>query len=245
MINDFKAVFWKEWREHILQYGSVGRWMGNMAILIGLVGIFLPLQFGRAVVESVLLFFWLWIPLLTVTNAIADSVAGERERHTLETLLASRLPDRAIVMGKIAVPVLQSWLGMLIAAMLALITVNLTKGEGEFIMYPTPVVLGIILIPLLAGLFISGLGVIASTHATTVRQAYQRMLVPLFVLIVVPSVGFSLLSSDLVTQLYSPEFAQNSLGGVILIVVLLLLGIDVVILAAALRRFNRSNLISV
>ena len=37
---------------------------------------------------------------------IADGIPGERERHTLETLLASRLSDRSILLGKVmaAVP---------------------------------------------------------------------------------------------------------------------------------------------
>src|SRR5690349_13779533 len=98
MINDFKAILWKEWHEHILQYGSLTKWLLNMAMLVGLIGIFLPLQFGRTAVESVTLLFWLWIPLLTVTSSITDSIAGERERHTLETLLASRLSDSAILL---------------------------------------------------------------------------------------------------------------------------------------------------
>ena len=34
---------------------------------------------------------WMWFSLLLVINVVADSFAGERERHTLETLLASRL----------------------------------------------------------------------------------------------------------------------------------------------------------
>lgn len=35
-----------------------------------------------------------------VLPAAADSFAGERERHTLETLLATRASDRSIVLGK-------------------------------------------------------------------------------------------------------------------------------------------------
>lgn len=163
MIEDFKTVVWKEWREHILQYGSVVKWLLSMALLVGTVGIFLPLQFGRTAVDSVFLLTWIWMPLLVTTSSVADAIAGERERHTPETLLASRLPDRAILLGKIAVPVLQSWVAMLIAAVLALITVNLAHSDGQdgqFIMYPGPVLFGIVVIPLLAGLLIGGIGVL-------------------------------------------------------------------------------------
>ncbi len=48
---------------------------------------------------------------------ITDSIAGERERQTLETLLASRLPDRAIVLGKIIAVTLFGW-GLLLLGMI-------------------------------------------------------------------------------------------------------------------------------
>jgi ABC-2 type transport system permease protein len=242
VLIDFKTALWKEWREQILQYGSFARWLISMAVLVGLLGIFLPLQLGRDAVESVTLLFWLWIPLLTIINSIADAIAGERERHTLETLLASRLPDTAILSSKIAVPILQSWLVMLIAAVLAFITVNLTRGEGELIMYPTAVIFGIVALPLLAGLLIAGMGTLVSSHAATVRQAYQRMVIPLFVLVLIPSLGISLLPGDTLAVLYSPEFAQNNLGGVMLSLALVLLGLDAIAIFLAFKHFQRSRL---
>lgn len=244
MIDDFKTVLWKEWRESIQQYGSLNKWLLNMAILVGLIGIFLPLQFGRMVIESVLLLLWLWIPLLSVMSAIVDTIAGERERHTLETLLASRLPDRAILLGKIAVPVFQSWLIMLIGAVLALITVNLTKSEGQFLMYPAPIMLGIMVFPLMGGLFIAGIGVIASSHATTVRQAYQRMMVMFFAICVIPALLLALLPKDMLTSLYSADFAQNSLVGVLALVAVVLLVLDAIVLTLTFKFFKRSRLIA-
>ena len=52
---------------------------------------------------------------MMVSSLVADSFAGERERHTLETLLASRLPDRAILAGKLLVPVAVAWGAALLA----------------------------------------------------------------------------------------------------------------------------------
>jgi ABC-2 type transport system permease protein len=224
MIEDFKTVVWKEWREHILQYGSVVKWLLSMALLVGTVGIFLPLQFGRTAVDSVFLLTWIWMPLLVITNSVADAIAGERERHTLETLLASRLRDSAILLGKIAVPVLQSWAAMIVAAVLAVVTVNVAHGEGHLIMYPGSVLFGIMVIPLVAGLLIAGIGVFASTHAATVRQAYQRMIIPLFAIVLLPSLGISLLPRDMLASFYSPEFAENGLGGALVVMMLVIAG---------------------
>jgi ABC-2 type transport system permease protein len=243
MSNDLKAILWKEWREHILQYGSLSKWLLNMAMLTGLIGIFLPIQFGRSAIETISLLIWLWIPLLTVTSSITDAIAGERERHTLETLLASRLSDQMILTGKIAVPVLQSWITMLIAVFLALITVNLTDTDPQLILYPTPVFLGLLVLPLVGGVFFAGLGVLASLHATTVRQAYQRMILPFFALILLPTAGLSLLPKNLVAELYSPEFVQRNLTGLLLTSSCILLVMDALVLAITFKRFKRSQLL--
>jgi ABC-2 type transport system permease protein len=245
MINDFKAVLWKEWRETILQYGSTRRWLLNMLMLIGVIGIFMPLQFGRMMIESLFLLMWMWMPLLNVITLIADSIAGERERHTLETLLASCLSDQAIVLGKITVIIVQSWLVMLAGALLALVTVNLFKRDSpELLLYPMPVAFGILVLPLLLGGLVAGIGTIASMRATTVRQAYQRMAIPLVAVVLVPSLGLSILPPDLVNRFYSVEFAQTNLGKILVIVAVALVILDTAVLFAALSRFHRSRLIA-
>lgn len=99
MIADFMTVMWKERKEVLEQGGARGR-MG-LVIIVGAFGVFLPLQMGRARVESpVALVYWAWVPLFLVISVVADSFAGERERHTLESLLAARLSDRTILFGK-------------------------------------------------------------------------------------------------------------------------------------------------
>jgi ABC-2 type transport system permease protein len=244
-MNDFKAVLWKEWRENMLQYGSVRRWLLNMLMLVGLIGIFLPLQFGRTAIESLFLLTWIWMPMLTIVTLIADSIAGERERHTLETLLASRLPDRAIFLGKITVVVVQSWGVMLAGAAVALLTVNLFKREGpEVIMYPAPVAFGILVLPLLLGVLVAGAGVLASLHAATVRAAYQRMAIPMVAVVVIPSLLLSLLPQEILNSFYSPEFAQTNLAKIVVIAVGVFAILDAVVLYAGLSRFRRARLIA-
>ncbi len=65
-----------------------------------------------------------------------DSFAGERERHTLETLLASRLPDHAILSGKLLVCVLYSFIMTIIFIVLCLAVVNIAYWNGQLLMYP-------------------------------------------------------------------------------------------------------------
>lgn len=56
------------------------------------------------------------LPLVLSAIMIAESLAGERERRTLETLLASRLSERAILLRKMSAAVLLGWMLLLAAA---------------------------------------------------------------------------------------------------------------------------------
>ncbi len=244
MITDFKTIIWKEWRESILQYGSVKKWILNMSLIVVTIGIFLPLQFGTMLIESIVILLWVWMPMFLILNIISDSIAGERERHTLETLLASRLSDGAILLGKMIIPIFQAWVMVQISALLALITINLTANQGRFIMYPLPVILGIIIIPVVIGLLLAEMGVLASVHATTVRQAYQRMIIPFLALFIVPSILMSILPRQILSQLYSREFAENQMGGVLLVLFIILIILDGLLMAWVFRRFHRSRLIT-
>lgn len=243
MVSDFQTVLWKEWRESILQYGGIRKWLFNMSLMVGVLGILLPLQLGVVMVESVSMLFWMWMPLLLIINAVADTIAGERERHTLETLLASRLSDRAILLGKMVVPIFQAWLIVQLSAILAVITANIASNENRLIMYPAPVVMGFILFPILAGALVAEIGIIASTHAKTVRQAYQRMVIPLLAIVMLPSILISLLPQPILSQLYSVAFAQDQVGVPLLVLFGILFLLDMVIMTALFRRFKRSRLI--
>jgi ABC-type transport system involved in cytochrome c biogenesis ATPase subunit len=93
------AVAWKEWRELIGQRGLSGK--QGIVLFSVTFGILLALTNGRAWITSpAIALAWSWVPMFLVMTVIADAFAGERERHTLETLLASRLSDGAILFGK-------------------------------------------------------------------------------------------------------------------------------------------------
>ena len=106
---DLRTVLWKELHEIPRQ--SSGRRGGPMGILvtIGIIGVFLPLQAGLRFLNPSQLGIIIVLPVMLILAVIADSFAGERERHTLETLLASLLSDRAILFGKIVAAVSWGW----------------------------------------------------------------------------------------------------------------------------------------
>src|SRR5574339_839063 len=110
MAADSFSMLWKEWKELLQFQGSSRSGLIGLLIMIGIFGIVMPIQWGSMWVESgASLTLWLVIPMMLAAMIVADSFAGERERHTLETLLASRLSDQAILLGKITEAVGYGW----------------------------------------------------------------------------------------------------------------------------------------
>jgi ABC-2 type transport system permease protein len=95
MKRDFLAVFRKEWKE-ILPGRAAGGTRLRPLIMVGLMGILVPLQENpQRYFHPLSLIGLIWVPFVAVLAVAPDTFAGERERHTLETLLASRLSDQA------------------------------------------------------------------------------------------------------------------------------------------------------
>ena len=78
----------------------------------------------------------LWIPFFVIISFIGDAIAGERERHTLETLLASCMPDRAILLGKVLAVVFYAWGMGVISLLPGLVLVDLFRTQGDWVLYP-------------------------------------------------------------------------------------------------------------
>jgi ABC-2 type transport system permease protein len=240
MMIDIRTVMWKEWNE-ILRGGSRGK--VGLLLFVGVFGVFLPLQMGRAWVGSpMVMAYWAWVPLFLVTSVIADSFAGERERQTLETLLASRLSDRAILFGKVGAAVGYgvgiTWLSLL----LGLVTVNLAHGQGKLLLYPLPVGLGIVGLSLLGAGLAASAGVLVSLRAATVRQAQQTLSIAIMVLLFLPIFGIQALPLEWKARLLEIFTSMDTTRLIMLAVVVLAL-FSTGLLAAAMTRFRRAQLI--
>jgi len=241
MIADVWTVIWKEWKMIRPQRGGVRGGMIGLLIVIGIPGIFLPLQMGRLWVESPIAIVLVYVSLIMVTNVTADSFAGERERHTLETLLASRLSDRAILFGKVGADAGYGW-GLTLSGMfVGLVTVNFAYGRGELLLYPPVVGLGIVVLSLLAAGLASGAGILISLRASTVLQAQQKMTIALFLLLFIPSFGAGALPAEWKARL--AEMLSTDLTKIVLIAAAILIVLDIGLLCAAMARFKRTRLI--
>ncbi len=242
MIPDIWTITKKELKELLTQRGRFRGGGLGMLFFLGVFGIIMPLQTGKAWVESpIVLAYWGWVPFLLVTSVIADAFAGERERHTLETLLASRLSDRAILLGKITTGILYGWGLTLVCMLLSLVTVNVIHGRDGLLLYPAGIAAGAVGLSFLLSFFAATLGTLVSLRANSVRQAQQTMSVAIF-LVLIPLLLVPVLPQSMRIALVG--IAQSADSTAILLSIIGLIGLaDLGLLALSMIRFKRSRLI--
>jgi ABC-2 type transport system permease protein len=207
-------------------------------------GIILPIQFREEWLDmGWSLAIALFTPLILIAPTICESFAGERERHTLETLLASRLPDRAILFGKMIVSIAYGWGMTVFLLMMSLVIVNVLMWAGKFQFYQVNIFLADIGLSLLfSGLMVT-LGILISLRSATVQSAQQVLMMAL----VIPIFGLQAIVFLLPTFL-PMENIREFLGRfdydqILLIFLGVLLLADIGLLLAAMSRFKRSRLI--
>ena len=241
MIRDVMVVAWKEWRELGADEGRESGLLG-LIIFVGLLGLFLPYQVGRTWLTAPwVMLFWIWIPIFLMTTVTADSFAGERERGTLGSLLATRLPDRAILAGKISAVVVYVWGATLLSVPLSLLAINV-RSPGPLAFYTPAQLATVTTLALLASVFGAALGVLISLRAPTVRHAQQTFSLGVLAVFVVPVFGIQLLPDAAKGGLFR-LMLMGEAGRVALLLGVGLAVLDCVLLAAALARFRRGRLL--
>ncbi len=244
MNTDIMTIIWKE-SKGLFKQGK-GRTKSILVMMTPFLmfGIILPIQFR----EEWLTMAWsltiaLFTPMVLIAPTICESFAGERERHTLETLLASRLPDRSILFGKMLVSIIYGFGMTIILLAMSLVIVNILVWNGKFQFYP----LNILLADLGLGLLFSGLmvtlGILISLRSATVQSAQQLLMM----IVVIPVFGLQAIVFLIPTFLpmgtireFLGRFDYNQ---ILLILLGVLLVTDIGLLLAAMSRFKRDLLV--
>lgn len=236
---DIWAVYWKEWKGLFSQ--------GNRQMLVRLLmmvapGIWMPIQAGSQWFHVSLFYmlFFAFFPVFFVFSFVADVFAGERERHTLETLLASRLPDWSIVTGKGASLVTQSWGTTILSLLISNVVANVVAGGHTWTFYPVDQLLIVLFLGLTTSLLAVAVGILVSLRASTVRQAQQILVYGLL--------GLGLVVGLLITQINNLPFLAGleNLSGIQLLLLLSvsIAVVDILLVGITLARFQRSRLIT-
>jgi len=234
-MSDIVTMMWKESKDLLFQGG--GRSLIRPLFVVGIMGIYLPLQFGPQWVEltPIGMVLLLWIPFFVIISFIGDAIAGERERHTLETLLASRMPDRAILLGKVITTVLYAWGMSMLSLLLGLVLVDVFRTQGHWMFYPLDLLVDALVLSLLASVLAVSAGVLISLRAATVRQAQQILSLGTLVLVFGSIFVLRALPANVVSSLTYPQF--------LLIAMAVIAVLDAILLGLSLVSFQRSRLI--
>ena len=234
-MSDIRTMMWKESKDLLFQGGW--RSLIRPLIVIGVIGIYLPLQLGFqwVALTPLSMLLLLWIPFFLIISFIGDSIAGERERHTLETLLASRMPDWAILLGKIIAIVLYAWGMGILSLLLGLVLVNLLRTQGNWMFYPLNLFVDAIVLILLASVLAASAGVLISMKVATVRQAQQILSVGTIVLVFGIIFILQALPANFVSSLTYQQF--------LFLVMAFFVVLDAILLGLSLMSFQRSRLI--
>jgi ABC-type Na+ efflux pump permease subunit len=166
-----------------------------------------------------------FVPILVSSHA----VAGEKERRTLEPLLASPITGLELLVGKSLASLVPSFIICLVAFALLCVTVDVvTVSLGSLLLPNKMWTFGVLVIAPLFAFFGNGVAVLISARVNDARLAQQ--LSGLFVL---PLVGLS-----------AGQFAGFLKAGSVYYGVLgaLVLCLDVLLLVAATRLFDREKL---
>jgi ABC-2 type transport system permease protein len=242
MIGDILTVATKELRE-IFTFGDIrGRSRFSLLILILIFGIVIPLQNGREWVDSpISIMVWGWMPFLWVSGVVADLFAGERERHTLESLLATRLSDQSILFGKLLAALAYGFILTWVIMIASLVTVNIGFGREGLLFYSPEMILGALVFSILISGLSASIGVLVSLRAGSVRQAQQMM-----------SAGMLVLFLPFMLIQFIPEEWLEAAGSLLaniqpipaaIGIALILLLVEFILIAIAMRLFQRSKLI--
>lgn len=241
MIADIRTILWKEWKDVLTQGGRRAKWYP--LVFLAIFGLFMPLQTGSAWVETpVSLGFYVMIPIILVVTWVADSFAGERERGTLDTLLATRLSDRAILFGKIAAVAGFAW-GMTLAAFFTgLVVVNIAHWTEQIVLYKPSIALGCVGLSFLTATLSANAGILVSLRAATVRQAQQTLGLAVFAVAWIPILVINLIPAT--WKAYLTELLKSGdITLMVSIVVASLVVLDLALLGVAIARFQRTRLI--
>jgi ABC-2 type transport system permease protein len=244
MNTDIMTMIWKESKALFRLGKSRSKTILVLLTPIFMFGIILPIQFREEWLDmGWSLAIALFTPLILIAPTICESFAGERERHTLETLLASRLLDRGIFFGKMIVSFTYGWGMTIFLLVMSLVIVNVFMWNGTFQVYQMNILLADLALSVLFSGLIVSLGILISLHSATVQSAQQALMMAL----VVPIFGLQavvfLLPTFIPMETIREFLGRFDYDQILMIFLVVLLVADIGLFLTAMSRFKRSRLI--
>ena len=232
-MGDLWIVARKELREQLRRGSDVLRYTGYGVVLGALFPLtYLSQGYGALVVGSLL---WLsYAGITTASVATLGAFYAERQRGTLETLLATPLSDLAIFGGKVLFSLIVSLGSVFLAAGVQAAAVNVVKGfiphlgpglEGTFLLPPLAYLILLVTLPTVLFYTVS-IGTLVSLRVGSVRTAHLINTLAVLPLVIPVTLVALVLGPHLTTRF-------------VLAVTAIMLNVDCLVLWLALRFFNR------
>lgn len=245
MSDDLRTVIWREWRS--VRSSRARRQLLLTGGMLAVWAVLFPIQMGADWVSDPIpaIILVVTLPMVVVGIIVPDAIAGERERHTLETLLASRLPDRAILYGKLGFAVAVGWIVAPFELLVAVIVANLAALDAAPFFYDLGLLVAMLILALLVALLTGAIGVFVSLRATSAQEAQQMTLMGMMLPALVIGMGFTALlvnrdvARTVIDALGTVEARWVALG-----CLGILAAVDAILVRAADRRFRRGRLIA-
>ncbi len=174
------------------------------------------------------------LPIMLPISIAADSIVGEKERHTLVPLLATPLSDGELLLGKFLTALIP---GVIVSYGNLVLAIAIVNGVVLFMnpsfLWVWPDLLSLIqaiIMPLIFSFLAVGIMIVISQRAKTVYDAYQTGGV-----VILPAMVFA----------YSGFLQGTGLNWIIFFVgSVILVIIDILLFRLAVKIFNRDVLIS-
>lgn len=171
-LEDSWTVTQKELKERLAATLADRKLLAALITLVVGGGVLVPwLAGGEDFGQTLLLVLAILAPVPLVIHSAADSFAGERERRTLETLLASRLPIQAILVGKIMAASLYGWLGAWVTLIAGIMTISVGNSHLAHLLYSPALILLSLTLSFLVSLFTACMGAYISLRTSSIHQA--------------------------------------------------------------------------
>jgi ABC-2 type transport system permease protein len=199
-------------------------------VVILVMGVLVPVRHDAAwLTTATNAVSYIFFPAAIAAAVAADSFAGERERKTLETLLATPLSDESIFWGKTATAALFAVSIAFCSLLVGVVTVNVWTGPTE-LFFPGFGLFALVLAAALSAAFFSAaLAVVISIYVPVARSAQQ-----------IASMLSMFVAAIAITALRTTDVSLNNEA--LLRVDILLLSLGAIALMAALRVFRRDKI---
>jgi len=179
MLHDIRTIIWKEFKD-IYHLTNTFEFKLKTLFFLILFGIAFPFWKGEEILYSdSISIIWLGMILISNIQLSIGSFVSERENYSFETLLASRLPDKAIIWGKLLSYTIFSYIYIILFTLLNVSTlIIIIKAQVSNINYstfPAKNLYFILLTCFLGALFSSAVGMFLSLKAKNWDQAQNNI----------------------------------------------------------------------